>query len=109
MGRIQSQGIMEVEEAAAVLDKRDHGLLLLVCHPDEVVACVSIRALKSITEDHQQLDPCQVLGGEGANIHREMGNHTGCLESGAQTLLDVTRLVWLIADEHQGMGNGVEP
>ena len=35
-GRIKSHRVVQVEEPAASLDERDHRMLLLGCHPDEI-------------------------------------------------------------------------
>src|SRR5262249_39756038 len=48
--------VAQVQAAAPAFEKFGHRALLLGCHPDEMRASVLLRALKAVTQDHQELD-----------------------------------------------------
>ena len=56
IGGIQSHRVVQVEEAASSLHKRDDCPFLLGRHPDEMRAPVALRAHQAVAEDHEELD-----------------------------------------------------
>src|SRR5262249_13378399 len=102
-------GVMKIEESSTFLDERVNRPLLFGRHPHEVLALVLLGMNHAVAENHEETDPCEVFRRQGPNIYSEVRYDTRSLEYRSETRLEVSGLMWLVADQNQGVRTWVQP
>jgi len=102
-GRINSLGIVQGKETAAVVHEIPDGLLLRVGHPLDGRLVVAVGPVHTIAQDDENLMVVQRIGVESADVFDECGGDIFAEQRRRQAITDVDGAVVAVADQDQSI------